>query len=273
MAVKDSDKNQWKDPKDFGLPWVEVKPIKDIPAEGKAKEEKPEKTDLPEEVRESVSAAVPVVSEAPKKKSQPKEKPVPQPISHTSTVEKSSNTWAWIVAVLAIGIVGVILWQMQKQTSEESLPVKAEIQPEVPVIQPAEIQDSTAQVASIGISQDSVNQESIEKNSPANLNISKPVESGTTIAQSVKGNLIRIENQTERPQYFIVVGSLPSEQDAMKLAPGYQARVPEVFLIYPYAESSNYRLAIGKFTSFRKAAEELERIKSQYTEELWILKY
>lgn len=273
MAVKDSDKNQWKDPKDFGLAWVEIKPIKDIPVEVKLKEEKPENPDLPKDAKVELHATSVSASKTPKKKSEPKEKPISRTPSNTTKVEKSSYAWAWIVAGLAIAIVGVLLWQIQKQASEESLPVKAEIKPEVPVNKPAEIQDSVALNASVGILQDSVNQESIENKSSANLNISKPVESGTTIAQSVQGNLIRIENQAERPQYFIVVGSLPSEQDAIKLALGFQARVPEVFLIQPYAESSNFRLAIGKFSSFRKAAEELERIKSQYTEELWILKY
>lgn len=275
MAGKDSDKNQWKDPKDFGLPWVEIKPIKEIsplaePVQEEGNSENPEA--IPLLKANSIAEKTPV-AETGKKKSEVQEKLSSKPANKTSKDKKSSFAWAWIVVVLAVAVVALIFWQMQSPNSVESLPTLAETKPEIPDPKPVEEQDSLALTSKTEEFQDSENQESFEKKSQADLNISKPAESGTTIAQSVKGNLIRIENQTERPQYFIVVGSLPSEQDAMKLAPGYQARVPEVFLIYPYAESSNYRLAIGKFTSFRKAAEELEKIKSQYTEELWILKY
>ena len=275
MAVKDSDKNQWKDPKDFGLPWVELKPIKGIePISEPEEKEVEESTSAPMADSEEIfqTEIVPEI-EVSKKKSEVKEKPSQKPVSKPEKKEKKSFAWAWIVVVLAIAVVGIILWQMQNSTLDQSTSIQAETKPVIQSPEPEKIQDSVAQIAATEVLQDSENQVSSEKSSPGDLNISKLVESGTTIAQSVKGNLIRIESKAERPLYFIVVGSVPSEQDALKLAPGFQARVSEVFLILPYAESSNYRLAIGKFPSFRTAAEELEKIKSQYTEELWILKY
>ena len=107
----------------------------------------------------------------------------------------------------------------------------------------------------------------------SNPNISNPEESGTTIANSVPGTIVRIESKAERPQYFIVVGSLPNENLALDEAKNYQGKAAEIFLIAPYEESRNYRLAVGKYNSFKSAAEDLERIKSNYSESLWILKY
>ena len=107
----------------------------------------------------------------------------------------------------------------------------------------------------------------------SNPNISKPAETGTTIANSVPGTIVRIESKAERPQYFIVVGSLPNENLALDEAKNYQGKAAEIFLIAPYEESRNYRLAVGKYNSFKSAAEDLERIKSNYSESLWILKY
>ena len=102
--------------------------------------------------------------------------------------------------------------------------------------------------------------------------IQKP-ETGTTIDRTVLGTLIRVESKGERSTYYIIVGSLPSEELALAEVPQYQKRVPSVYLISPYDDTRNYRLAIGSFGSFTKANEELARIKADYTEALWILKY
>jgi len=272
MAVKNSDKNQWTDPKDYGLPWVEIKPI--VP--NSSKEQKTEgKVLSPEPAEELKLAKEPVVISPadPKPKSESKEKPASKKVEKTAKKEKKSNSLAWIVVVLAIVIVAAIIWQLQFNGSVEQIEKVSETKPEITAGPSPKVEEIDEQIASAEELQDTVNQETKEIISDSNPNISKPVESGTTIAQSVLGNLIRIENQAERPQYFIVVGSLPSESEALKLAPNYQSKVSEVYMIHPYTESSNFRLAIGKFTSFRKAAEELEKIKSQYSEELWILKY
>ena len=184
MTTNESDKKQWTDPKDFGLPWVEIKPLKVKP--------KP---------AESSSIGL----------EEAKPGPIPIPVQSETTFDESTQ--------------------------------KAEIEVD---------KESSSQVS--------------QNNVPS-------IQYGTTIAQSISGNLIRVESQAERPQYFIIVGSVPSEADALKLIPDFQAKVPEVYLISPYSESKNYRVAIRKFTSFRAAAEELDKIKSQYSEELWILKY
>ncbi len=82
-----------------------------------------------------------------------------------------------------------------------------------------------------------------------------------------------MQSKAVSPTYFIIVGSLPNERFALTEAPKYQNRVPAVYLITPYDGIKNCRLAIGSFKSLTKANEELKRIKADYTEALWILKY
>jgi hypothetical protein len=187
--------------------------------------------------------------------------------------KKATSSWVWVVLVLAVALVSFIIWQLQSQNgsapddSQTELAEKTAVQETTPALQ--EVPESTPSDQN----QTVVNQDSIPAINNSNPNISKPAETGTTIANTATGNLIRIESKAERPQYFIIVGSLPNEALAIQEANQYFNRSAELFLISPEEGSRNYRIALSKFGSFRLAAEELERIKSQYTEELWILKY
>lgn len=276
MASKDSEKKQWTDPKDYGLPWVEIKPLKikeeeiSLPADqtiepvsepisqSKVAESNPQensKIDIPEvaKLKEQDSKKV--------KTNEPK-------------IEKEkSQSWIWIVVILALVLVGVIVWQMLGNKSEVSAKETTSAISEPKVESPPVEAPISLESTSTDSIQPSENQEEKEISQEQSPNISKSTDSGTTIANKVNGPLIRIEAQEQRPQYFIVVGSLPNEADALKQAPIYQAKAAEVYLISPYSESKNYRLAIGKYGSFKQAAEALDQIKSQYTEALWILKY
>ena len=276
MATKDSEKKQWTDPKDYGLPWVEIKPLKTkesslaVPSEP---EKKPELV-LPTEnvqVQEASSSAEKL--QTPEVKQSKSVETKKAKVEKSAKKEEGSQSWIWVVLILALVLVAVIVLQMLGTKPEVAAqePVQESIPPtvETPAIQST----TSIESASTDTVQKTVNQAQKEISQELNPNISKSADSGTTIANKVTGRLIRIEAKEERPQYFIVVGSLPNEADALKQVPDYQAKAAEVYLILPYAESKNYRLAIGKYGSFKSAAEALDQIKSQYTEALWILKY
>lgn len=275
MADKDSEKKQWTDPKDYGLPFVEITPIR---VKAKPVVEEAPKVITEPEVQPEATAPLAVehtskpVSEE-KKEEKKSEKQVQSPSINRPAESKKSSVWVWAVVLIGLGIVSVIIWQIQSQLNPSS-PENPGEKTEESI---AENQPITTQVAPETTpseqNQPTVNQDSITSIINSNPNISKPAETGTTIANSVTGNLIRIESKTERPQYFIIVGSLPSEKLAIEEATVYFGRTSDVYMIMPYEGVSNYRLAIGKFGSFKTAAEELEKIKSQYSEALWILKY
>lgn len=279
MSAKDSDKHQWTDPKDYGLPYVEITPIQ---SKASSMDKTPHEPLAEPQTFAKVEAetVIPVFSEPTngnsevlKKSEEVAPSKVSDPVLIKPVSEKKSSSWVWAVVLIGVGIVAVIVWQIQsnmnsgnpepvfeilEEPTNETLPTRVDPTPE-----------STPTEQNQGI----VNQDSIRSINNSNPNIPKPAETGTTIANIPSGTLIRVESKAERPQYFIIVGSLPNEKLATEEANQYFGRSSEIYLITPFDGGSNYRLAIAKFGSFRLAAEELERIKSQYTEALWILKY
>ncbi|OOG72357.1 hypothetical protein [Algoriphagus sp. A40] len=279
MSPIDSDKKQWPDPKDYGLPYVEITPIRTKTELGKSESKKtlsePEKIG---ETREKNSA--PALSQTKIEQVQevktPEEKaqsPKSSPSVNKPLEEKKSGAWVWAVVLIGLGIVSVIVWQIQSRKDSSPAEVVTES-----IAKPAEETEPEAAVqlpdsTTTEQIQNPVNQDSITSPNISNPNISKPAETGTTIANTATGKLIRVEAKAERPQYFIIVGSLPNEKMATEEANQYFGKSPEIYLITPYDGGKYYRLGLLKFDSFKLAAAKLEEIKSQYTEELWILKY
>lgn len=269
MSAKDTDTHEWSDPKDYGLPFVEITPIKNQP--NLAKEKSEAKEEAPVAVKKK--AEKPIKESVSEAKEQPKLEELKSKEKPSSKIEEKpkSNVWVWVVVLLAIAVLGVIFWQLQKtgneDAQEEILAQKVEgnSTEQKPVSPSASTQteDSTS----------AVSQDSILSINNSNPNLSKPAETGTTIANTVKGNLIRIDSKAEKVRYFIVVASLPNEQLALEIAENFAGKSPERYLINPYEASPNYRVAIGKFDTWKAAADEVARIKSQYSEDLWILNY
>lgn len=312
MAGKNAEQKSWSNPNDYGLPFVEIKPLSDLGKTSVESEvnkvsesvEKPksaaelrsevqekltlaakqkihsEKVEKPKEVEEAEvkSEEIPVSPSMDDKKEEVAEekapvKPEKSPSNETKVIEKKkSNSWIAYAAIIALFLVATIVWQLMKDepnslgepvTSELALAEKENneiAQEEIKITPTEEIQVSE-------------NQDSISNSNTVSTPIQESTETGTTIDHSGERSLTRIEGKEARPQYFIVVGSLPNERLAIQESNQYYDRAEELFLILPYEDAPHYRLAIGKFTSFTKANAELAQIKDQYTEALWILKY
>lgn len=270
---------QWPDPKDYGLPFVEITPLRskavvlekavgNLPTQSDVKSETEPEIEIPA-VQEQL-----VLSSEPSENSELQaEKVNAAPSVSRPEEEKKSAAWVWAVILIGLGIVAVIIWQIQSRTDSSTSQADFEIRKE-PVKESVPIAVATSpESTTTDQNQIAANQDSIQPVTISNPNISKPAETGTTIANTATGKLIRVENKAERPQYFIIVGSLPNEEMALEEVNQYFGRSPEIYLISPIDGGKNYRLALSKFDSFKMAAAKLEEIKSQYTEELWILKY
>lgn len=85
--------------------------------------------------------------------------------------------------------------------------------------------------------------------------------------------LTEIKSRGDRTRYFLVVASFVDEDLAKDHAEKLHANKMNTFLIYPYGEIAYYRLAIGQFESFALAAQEIEKVKDNFKENLWVLKY
>lgn len=275
MAATDSDKNQWTDPRDYGLPFVEIKPIraKSISVEAVTVSPILEREVEPELISTPADAIKPELILSTSPVSVEVKSTLKNPVLPTKKVREKTSAWVWSVLIVGSAIMAFIIWQIQSQSTPIADLDPPKISEESSIVEPITEAIVVPESAATDSIQSVVNQDTIQVINNSNPNISKPAESGTTIADVAKGNLIRIASKAERPQYFIIVGSLPNEKLAVEEASQYFSKSPEIYLISPEEGSRNYRLALSKFGSFRLAAEELERIKSQYIEELWILKY
>lgn len=270
MSAKDNGNRTWSDPKDYGLPFVEITPIKTQISLPKETQEVKEVVSIIPEIKSEIPLPQEQVggSEEKPKADFVKAKEVPKINSEKKT---KSNTWVWVVILLAVAVLAVIVWQLQlAQTNSNAAVVES---------QTKEVNSGLSDVSpkpEITPSEETippVNQDSITTINNSNPNISNPAETGTTIANTVSGSLIRIESKAEKVRYFIVVSSLPNEQLALEITAKFAGKSPELYLITPYESSPNYRVAIGKFDTWKAASDEVAKIKSQYTEDLWILNY
>lgn len=295
--MKKREKEIWTDPKDFGLPFVEVKKLKELEENIKSSLESPsegseEKVISASELRSKVLSQIPPkpvqekepLDELPET-FEPKEvedMKEPKAEAKKTIPEKSpvlpakkSSSWVMVAAFIGLLLISTIVWQLMKEENPSPAPnnepssetvAESTISPATePEIIPSETQNQESESID---NQDSTNLISNNPNPPA-----PTAESGTTIDRNELGSLTRIESRGERATYYIIVGSLRTERLALEKSAEYQSRVPELYLIEPYEDSPNYRLALGKYNSFTQANNALAEIKDNYTEALWILKY
>lgn len=272
MTSKTSDKSQWTDPKDYGLPFVEITPLIPVPVSQEKEPIKEEIGHIPEPII-AVIPQLPVPDGIETELAIQPEKIYVEPIEKIAVPEKkNSNSWVWVVAILAIAIVGVIIYQIQKENNSDT--VVNVVGEETSSFETN--QNQAAEDLKITPSQEiqtTENQASIADSTSNQIPPAQTPQTGTTIESIPSGTLVRIESKKDRPQYFIVVGSLPSEALAVEEAGQYYDRAQTLYLILPYEDVKNYRLAIGAFGSFSSATAELESAKGRYSEALWILKY
>ncbi|WP_192349570.1 hypothetical protein [Algoriphagus sp. Y33] len=261
MTGKITDNRHWTDPKDYGLPYVEVVPL--------AQAEVPKK---------EVGKVGPIdVSEIKKRTIQEAKSPMAQPVKNLGSEykiekKKSNNSWIWIAAVLALAVVGVIVWQMNKSVVPTSL--SAELVSESAEDLASENDDNGAVNSIVSEEMKEIDNQYEELDSMSSaLPASESAQTGTTIVPKESGTLVRVTEKAERPQFYIIVGSLPNEAMALKEVSKYTNRAETVYLILPYEDVTNYRLAIGTSEGWTAINEELARVKDQYSEDLWILKY
>lgn len=264
MTGKTTDNKNWTDPKDYGLPYVEVVPLAQAGAP-KKEAEIIAPIDVNEVKKRTIQSVKPSLVET-EKVSRPNQ------ILQKEEQKKSNNSWIWIAAILAMAVVIVIIWQMNKsvvsvQDSEELVAESIEglAAEENDAVSLNSIPSEETQLTD---SQYTIS-DSLTSVSP----VSESAQTGTTIASEVSGTLVRVEERADRPQFYIIVGSLPNEALALKEAEKYKNRAKTIYLITPYEDITNYRLAIGTSRGWTAINEELARVKDQYTEDLWILKY
>ncbi len=258
MAEKESNPKQWSDPKDFGLPFVEISPLSK--SKSKAKETK---VSTPTPVEELPKA--PPVATVEKKKETKPSRPVEAPKPPLKNVEKKSKTWVWVVVFAFIGAVSVIVFQLKINQG----PLEGDV--EVPVTPPITSAPQKPQVDSSALAAvDSVP----VRDSIGTANSELPeiaTTSGTSIA--TKSKITRVTQKEGRTKFFLVIGSFGTEEETDRFIQKTGNKFAEYYMIYPYEGSTNYRLAVGSFNSWNEASNKLTELKAQQSNGYWILKF
>ena len=120
---------------------------------------------------------------------------------------------------------------------------------------------------------DSLAKEDSLASAPAATNLPATANSGTNLASTNPVSLTPITSKGEKKRFFLVIASLPNESLIKDFAAKMTVKPTTMYLINPYTNSPNYRLAIGKFDTWNAASDELAKVKAQYAADLWILNY
>ena len=258
MAEKESNPKQWSDPKDFGLPFVEISPLSK--SKSKAKEAK---VSTPPPVEELPKA--PPVATVEKKKETKPSRPVETPKPLVKNPEKKSKTWVWVVVFAFIGAVSVIVFQLKINQEPLEGDVEVPVTPPITAVPQKPQVDSSALVAVDSVPvQDSTG--SVISGLPA-----VSTTSGTSIATQPK--ITRVTQKEGKTRYFLVIGSFGTEEETDRFIQKIGNKFAEYQLIYPYEGSTNYRLAAGSFSSWSEASNKLNELKAQQSNGYWILKF
>ena len=257
MAEKDSNPKQWSDPKDFGLPYVEVNPLSSVKSNSKAPDHAPS-FELPK--------TSPVADEN-KKVETKTSRPAVASTTAAKSEKKKVKTWVWVV-VFAI-IIGGTAIIIQLKISQESV-----VENENLIFSPldtAALRKNFADSFNLAKSNLSSlpNQDSsvifdFELNSTS-------TNFGTSIATNPR--VKRVEQKEGNTSYYLVVGSFASEQETTRYIQNLGDKFAEYYLVYPFKKNQNYRLAIGSYSTWKEASAKLKEMNAQDSTGYWILNY
>jgi len=257
MAEKDSNPKQWSDPKDFGLPYVEVSPLSAMKSNAKAPDQVPS-VELPQ--------TSPIVIEDKKKDTKPS-RPAVASTSGVNGEKKKAKTWVW-VALFAI-ILAVTAIIIQLKNSQEAVVENKNLVNDP--LDTAALRKHFADGYKLAKSNlDSLPNQDSSVNSDFELN-STSINSGTSIATNPK--VKRVEKKEESIRYYLVVGSFASEQETARHIQNLGDKFTEYYLVYPYKKNQNYRLAIGSYSTWKEASAKLKEMNAQDSTGYWILNY
>jgi hypothetical protein len=256
MAEENKDKLSNLNENDYGFPFVEVTPLEENSIKNTFSYEEPEKEkklDMPEErpalFKETKQSSVLIK----KKRSQ-----LPLQLSLV------------MIILIILSVMAYFLYFLPENEEDKFdqaiIPPKVELEEEavqeiVPEI-PVELQKEE------GGSDQMVN-ETVEEVGE----LMTEESSSTTQLPGKTGIINKVTSKSGVPEYFIIVSSTASEKVALEESQKLIDKNNEVWLIYPYGETSNYRLAIGKYSAFAEATEALEKRKAEFDASIWILKY
>ena len=248
---KDSENNPNSADKDYGFPFVKAEPLKNSPHH--------EVSGQPENIKEKGSLQSESLAES---------GTVPTTIKFGSSEKLGNKKKSQAPLLLSLVFLIIIilasmayfLYYLPLQSELPETPAIVEDKLEEPQIRPEVIIE-----VPVESDNDSIGAEVME--TPA-AEVQTP-----TIASPSGGNLLILNAKEDVRSYHLVVASLPNERIAREEAQVFLDKGKDIWLIFPSGDTRNYRLSVGKYSSFKTASEALAAAKADYNESTWILKY
>jgi hypothetical protein len=256
MVEEYSDKFPGQNENNYGFPFVEVTPLENTNKKKVSAiiepiiENTPMKPDnKPISIKENIQAA----SSVKKKRSQ-----LPLQFSLVMLILIILSVMAYFLYFIPDGERDQDAQDVISQKVEPGKIVVEDKEPELPV-------ESKVEEAEYSQEGEGKEDEEMENNSVA---LAAP-----PTVPVISGTINKVTQKAAVPEYFIIISSTASEKVALEEAQKLIDNNNEVWVIYPYGEATNYRLAIGKYSAFPEATEALEKIKADFNASIWILKY
>lgn len=255
MAEENKMKISDKEEKDYGFPFVDVTPLK-IKSSKKVEENHEEaeyvKTSAPIPVSSSVSphhvdkGLIKSTTQKERKKSQ-----LPLLLSLVFLV------------VIILGAMAYFLYYLpnEEQKKKETLATVAEVENSPIMIEEEPVEEDIKEEED-GLE---IEQELVET-------VETPVVPAPVVS-SGDAVITKVTSRESSPFYYIIVSSSPSENVAEEEAQKLVAKGLSAWIIYPYGETRNYRVSIGRFAAYGDATAALENAKANFDDSIWILKY
>jgi hypothetical protein len=250
MEKEDPDNIPNSADKDYGFPFIKVEPLHN-PVQNEETlnfhaEEKERNAEEKEAFTEIQAEPTPIKFESPEIPSRNRKSHVPLLFSLV------------LLILIILGSMAYFLYFLPGKEIESNPAVSEEINEE-PQIQPeVEIEEPEEAVV-----------DSITLQATETLPAAVPPPS----AASTGGNLIVVDSKEDIRYYHLVVASLPNERIAREEAQVFLDKGKDIYLIFPTGDTRNYRLSVGKYSSFKAASEALPTAKADFNESTWILKY
>jgi hypothetical protein len=257
MAEKDSNPKQWSDPKDFGLPYVEVSPLSSLKPNAKARDQDPS-------VESPQTSSLPTED---KKKDTKTSRPAVASTTAVNGEKKKVKTWVWVVLFAIILAVTAIIIQLNIN-QEAVVENKNLVNDPLDTAALGKHFEDSYKLAKSNL--DSLSNQDSSANSDFELN-SPSTNSGTSIATNPK--VKRVEQKEGSIRYYLVVGSFASEQETARYIQNSGDKFTEFYLVYPFKKNQNYRLAIGSYSTWKEASAKLKEMNAQDSTGYWILNY
>jgi hypothetical protein len=95
----------------------------------------------------------------------------------------------------------------------------------------------------------------------------------TPTVEAVTGEIIVVDSRGEIPYYNVIIASSPNERIARTEAQKIIDKGRSVWIIFPFGNTNNYRISVGRYEDLESATKAMEVAKVELNESSWILKY